>query len=84
MKNRADFLTNLMAAVGTVMQPDELWQWICLILTIISVALSIAFTIYQWWKAAFADGKLSSQEAQELVNIVNDAADTINKLGDKK
>lgn len=84
MKTRADFLTNVVAALGTAIQPDELWQWICLILTVVSVGLSIAFTIYQWARMALADGKITAQEAQDLVKIIDDSAKEVEKIGVKK
>lgn len=81
---RADYLTNLLAALTTAIQPEEFFQWICLGLTIISVALSIGFTIYQWYRTATADGKISAEEAQELVKIVDDAKSTIERIEVKK
>lgn len=84
MKQRVDYLTNLIAAVGTTVQPEEIFQWISFILTIVSVALSICFTIYQWWKAASADGKITASEAAELVGIVEEAKENIEKIEVKK
>ena len=71
-------------AVLTVVQTNQVFQLVSLILTCIATAVALGFTIYKWYKAAKADGKIDDKEVEELVNIIKDSADEIKKdLGDK-
>ena len=71
-------------AVMTVVQTNQVFQLVSLILTCIATAVALGFTIYKWYKAAKADGKIDKEEVDELVDIIKDGADEIKKdLGDK-
>lgn len=71
-------------AVLTVVQTNQVFQLVSLILTCIATAVALGFTIYKWYKAAKADGKIDDKEVEELVDIIKDGADEIKKdLGDK-
>ena len=74
---RGNFLEWLGCGVGaifTVVQTQEVFQIISLVLTCLATLATICFTIYRWWKVAKADGKIDEKEVKELVDIVNDGA----------
>lgn len=69
MKNdNLSYLGNTFALVLTAIQTNEIYQTISLILTILATLLSIAYTIYKWYKKASADGKITAEEIDELKN----------------
>ena len=62
------------SAVGTIctaLQTDEIMRWIQLSLTILSTLVAIAFTIWQWWKKAKKDGKITPEEVKDLADDIN-------------
>ena len=72
-------------AIMTVVQTNQIFQLVSLILTCIATAVAIGFTIYKWYKAAKADGKIDSKEVEELVDIVKDGTEKIiDKVEDYK
>ena len=72
-------------AVMTVVQTNQVFQLVSLILTCIATAVAIGFTIYKWYKAAKADGKIDKEEVEELVDIVKDGTEKIiDKVEDYK
>jgi len=82
-----DFLNWLGCGFGTVLtavQTNQIFQTISLILTCIATALTIAYTVWKWWKKASADGKIDEEEVKELINIVDDSKEKIENIGDKK
>ena len=68
MKLRIDFMTEAVASVATVLQTDEYLRIISFALTCVSVTLSVAFTIYKWYKASKSDGHITTDELIELVD----------------
>lgn len=80
LKNQiAEYIGCGTATVLTVVQTNQVFQLVSLILTCIATAVAIAFTIYKWYKAAKADGKIDKEEVKELVDIVKDGAEDIKK-----
>ena len=71
------------STVFTFMQTNQTWQIVCLILTAVSIAVTTAFNIWKWVKAAKADGKITLEEAEEGVKILNDGVEQIKNLGGK-
>ena len=69
--NGASYGADILGAVFTAVQTDTTLQIISLVLTIIATAFSIAFTIYKWWKSAKADGKITKDEIDELLDELN-------------
>lgn len=59
------------AIVMTAVQPNEILQWISLVLTIVATAISIVLSIWRWWKMAKKDGKIDEDEIEELQNIID-------------
>lgn len=81
MKTRIDFITEAVAGISTVLQPDEVLRIVSLVLTCLSVAISVAFTIYKWYKEAKGDGKIDANEVDDLVNKIKDDIDKRSKNG---
>ena len=70
-----DFLTfsgGFIGTIFTVLQTNEIFQYISLVLTILSTLVAIAFTIYKWWKKACEDVKITNEELEDLNKDVND------------
>lgn len=42
-----------------------------LIITIISMIISLSYTIWKWWKKAKEDGKITEDEVDELVDDIH-------------
>lgn len=66
-----------LSAVGTGLQTSEVLQIISLVLTIIGSIITIVMAITNWWKKAKADGKITSEEIQEGVQIIQDGIETL-------
>ena len=69
--NGASYGADILGAVFTAVQTDATLQIISLVMTIIATAFSIAFTVYKWWKSAKADGKITKDEIDELLDEIN-------------
>ena len=91
MKNNPlDWLGCGVATALTVVQTNEVFQLISLILTIIATILTIAFNLYRWYKKAMKDGKIDENEIDELINIlkkedesVEEKIEELSKMKDK-
>lgn len=70
-------------AVMTAVQSQEIFQIISLILTILATAATFAFTIWKWWKAAKADGKVTPDEIDEGLKIVQKGVEEVKEAIDK-
>lgn len=68
------------AAVLTVVQTQAIFQIVSLILTCVTTAVTLGFTIYKWYKDSKKDGKIDSNELQQGINIVKDGVDKINNI----
>ena len=72
MKHDYNYLGNAVGIVFSAIQSNEVLSIISWVMTILATCVSIAFTLYKWWKKASADGKIDEQEIDELGNIVDD------------
>ena len=70
-KEVASYGANAIGVVCTAIQPDQLLQYVSLALTIVATLFSICFTIYNWYKKAKADGKITKDEVDDLYNQLN-------------
>ena len=61
---------NALTYVLTAMQTNEVFQIIELVFSIITSVLLISFRLWKWYKEAKADGKITKDELQEAINIV--------------
>ena len=68
MKNKevASYGANMLSAIFTGLQTDEVLQIVSLILTIVATIFSISFTIFNWYKKAKEDGKITKEEFDTL------------------
>lgn len=78
-----------LSAVGTATQTNSTLETISLIITIIGAFISFIFLpLWNWWKHARADKKITKEEIKEgigtLIDGIGEVSDTINKKkGDK-
>lgn len=70
-------------AIFTAVQIDAIMKWISLALTILTTIVTLAFTIYKWWRKAKEDGKIDEEEIEQLIDIVDDAKDKANDIADE-
>lgn len=83
MKNfNIGFITTPIAAILTMAQTDQILQYIQIGLTIICAIVTIAFTIYKWYKSASADGKITQDEVDELINDLEPAVKELKDISD--
>ena len=82
MKNKInEAIAWICDAIGvglTAIQTEEAFKIISLILTIIATLLSIALTIWTWWKKAKIDGKITPEELEELKKKLEEERDKLN------
>ena len=82
MKNR-DFLDWIGCGIGSILtavQTQQVFQIVSLVLTCIATALTIAYTIWKWWKNAKKDGKIDEKEIKEGIDILKNAAKDVKEL----
>ena len=93
MKNQSGFayISDLVAVVCTAIQTNEVFQYISLGLTILATLCSIIISILQlwkWWKKAKADGKITEEEINDGLKIIDDIKNNVedgkNHLDNKK
>ena len=73
-----------MSALGTAMQTNELLQTISLVITIIGGLITfIIMPVINWYQNAKKDGKITKEEVDEGVKIIQDGLDKLNDQ-DKK
>ena len=75
---------SIMSVTGTAMQTNEVLQTISLLLTILGTLITIAMALINWWKNAKKDGKIDSDEIQDVVDIIKDGVDSIKDKQDKE
>ena len=79
---RYDYLCDSVAVVTTAIQPSSLLQTISIILTILATLISICFSVYNWYKKAKEDKKISQEELEELeTTLKNGIKDIKNIVG---
>lgn len=76
MKNtRFDYILDVVAITLGITQGEELLRYIQLGFGILATLISIAFSIWKWWKKASADGKITKDEIKELSDELKDKLD---------
>lgn len=71
------YLTTLFSGFLTLVQYNEVFQVIQLVLTIVSLLITIAYSVWVWYKKAIADGKITADEIKDGINIVADGVEEI-------
>lgn len=79
-KQYANYGADALGVVLTALQTQEVFQIISLILTIIATLFSLAFTIYNWWKKAKEDGKVTIAEIKDLKNLTEEDIKKLKEL----
>lgn len=81
-------LGNALSILGVALTPQELESVehitaiICMIAgLLITIVCSIIIPLIKWWKNAKADGKITEDEIQEGIEIIENG---VNELKDKK
>ena len=72
MNHDYNYIANGVGIVCSAIQTNEILSWISWVLTLIATFVSIAFTLYRWYKKASADGKIDKEELDELGDIAED------------
>lgn len=80
---RIDYVLDGIAVGLGVAQLNQVMQIIQLTLGILATIISITFSLYKWWKKAKEDGKITEDEINEAIDIVNDALDDKDKKENK-
>lgn len=75
MLKRIDYLFDVSAIALAIAQNEALLKYIQLGLGIVATLLSLAFTIWKWWKKASEDGKITKEEVDDLIDELNDDID---------
>ena len=75
------YIGSTFGGVMTYLQTNETLQIIQGILSIIAVLITIAYTIWKWYKKASKDGKITPDEVDELFDDLNEIKEE--KLDDK-
>ena len=62
---------------GTTMQTSEVLQIISLVLTIIGSIITISMALLNWYEKAKKDGKITTDEIKDAVDIVSNGIQDI-------
>lgn len=73
------YLSSILNIVLTSIQDNPVYQIVGLILTILSLCISILYTILKWYNEAKKDGQITSEEYEELLKKLDDLT---NKKGE--
>lgn len=77
-------ISTLFSGIGTALQTDEILQIISLCITIAGGIVSlIIIPILNWHKGAKADGKITKEEIDEGVKIIQNGVNSIKDEVDK-
>ena len=84
MKN--DFICSLLNGcqyLTALMQTNEIYQLVQLVISALTTIVLLIFKIVTWWKSAKSDGKITKEEAEEGKKIVEDGLADLKDLADK-
>lgn len=68
------------AGTSTAIQPDQVFAYIQMGLTIVATLITIILGLRAWWKDAKKDGKIDKDEIKEGLNILQEGVEDIKKL----
>lgn len=83
---KKDFISWIGTACGTIctaVQTNQIFQYVSLGITILSTLVSLVYTIWRWYRKAKADGKITEDEIDEIVDDVNNIINDKEKGEDK-
>ncbi len=85
MKNYIAEMLNGATYVVALLQANETFQLIELILSITTSCVLIAYRLWKWYKTAKADGKITKDEIEEGAQIIIEGKEEIaDKIDDAK
>lgn len=71
------------ATASTILQTNEVFQIVQVVLTISALAVGLAYRLWHWYKEAKKDGKITKEEIEEAVDItitgLHDIVEEVNK-----
>lgn len=76
-KFRVDYILDLFALTLAGVQVEEILKWVQLAFGILATLISIAFSLWQWWKRAKQDGKITKEKIQEGIEILHKGEETL-------
>lgn len=65
----------MVCLTNTVTQPNQAMQTVNMIITIVVGVVTLAYTIFKWYKKAKEDGKITVDEIKELGEDLKDLKD---------
>ena len=83
MNNNREWIGTGISAVLTMVQTNEVFQIISLVLTILTTLLTFIFTIYKWIKLSKEDGKIDEDEIKQSIEIVEDFKESLDKISEE-
>ena len=83
MNNNREWIGTGISAVLTMVQTNEIFQIISLVLTILTTLLTFIFTIYKWIKLSKEDGKIDEDEIKQGIEIVEDFKESLDKISEE-
>lgn len=82
-RNIAGYAFGGLGVILSGVNPDQILSVTLSILSVISILVSLAFSLYRWYHLAKKDGKISKDEIDDLNKIIDDsmtqAKDTVRK-----
>ena len=81
---RIDYILDGIAVGLGVAQVNEIMQIVQLTLGVLATIISIAFSLYKWWKKAKEDGKITEEEINEAIDIIKKPLDDKDEEKEKK
>lgn len=83
-KNIVGWVGSGIAGILTTLQENPVIQIISFCLTILSVLVSLAYTLWKWYRRAKADKKITDEEIEEGLTIIKDHTDILPKQKGKE
>ena len=83
MNNNHGWIGTGISAILTIVQTNEVFQIISLVLTILTTLLTFIFTIYKWIKLSKEDGKIDDNEIKQGIEIVEDFKESLDKISEE-
>lgn len=75
----------ILSAVGTAVQVDEVLKYISLGITILGGIISmIIIPLWNWYREAKKDGKISKEEIEQGVKIASDGVNGVKQITRKE
>ena len=77
IRNALEYIGNGAMYILTIAQTKEIFQIISLVLSILISIVILVSKIISWWKKASADGEITKEEIEELVDNTKEDVEKI-------